>query len=330
MIYTEQSPACAGLAGNPSDACFGRCLAMPVPNWGVEVTLYESPEMLFLASTQDHVRFASLRAMSEELDIYGYYGGVRLLKAATKVFLEACEERGIAPPERRFTVRYQSDVPRRVGLGESSAACTAMLRALVRFYEVDLPLDQLPLLAWRIEHEELGVPCGLMARVVQTFGETTYMDLQQERIETQGCGDYQPLASTERIPFFLAVPDRPTMTPSDYHRSIGIHVEEHRPDVLDAMTQFANFATRARDAFERSDLHQLGTVMDANFDLRCKTFRLPKRETDAVQTCREHGAHAKLASGGGTLVGLLSDHAASQSLSAALTDQSYTLANVSV
>ena len=42
----------------------------------------------------------------------GYQGGMRLLQAACKRFLEYCVERGIALPKRNFTLSYETNVPR--------------------------------------------------------------------------------------------------------------------------------------------------------------------------------------------------------------------------
>ena len=69
-----------------------------------------------------------------ELDrIFGYYGGIRMLKAVAKLFFEYCMEHGIDFPKKNFTAEYKINVPRLVGLSGSSAICSAMLKALMKF-----------------------------------------------------------------------------------------------------------------------------------------------------------------------------------------------------
>lgn len=58
------------------------------------------------------------------------------MKAVTKLFFEYCRGFGIRIQNANFTSRYTSNIPRLVGLSGSSAICTAMLKALMEFYDV--------------------------------------------------------------------------------------------------------------------------------------------------------------------------------------------------
>ncbi|MFW5803412.1 MAG: mevalonate kinase [Verrucomicrobiota bacterium] len=323
MILTETSWAGIGLAGNPSDGCYGKALAVPAANYSAEVTLYESPEINLVPTLQDHSTFSDLDEMSEDVETFGYYGGVRLLKAAARIFLEHCQENGIALPDRNFTARYSSSIPRRVGLAESSAVVTAMLKALVRFYQVPVEQEQLPRLAWITEREELGIPCGLMDRVMQTYGEPVFMDLNHEDIQREGHGTYQLIPRDLIPPLVLALPDTPRPTGQDYHRTLGIHAQEGNGELIESMDKFANFAVLARDALLAGDLDTLGAVMDQNFDLRRSLFPVPETETAVVQALRKLGIPAKLAGGSGTVVGLCRHEKSLESMAASLQPHGY-------
>lgn len=48
------------------------------------------------------------------LDSEGYYGGVRLLMAICKVFLDYCKENEIQLEARNFTLSYDTNIPRQV------------------------------------------------------------------------------------------------------------------------------------------------------------------------------------------------------------------------
>lgn len=323
MILTETTYAGIGLAGNPSDGCFGKAVAVPAANYSASVTLYESPEVNLVPTEQDHAAFTDLADMSLDVEAYGYYGGVRLLKAAARTFLEHCEVQGIELPARNFTARYSSSIPRRVGLAESSAVVTAMLRALVRFYEAPVAREQIPRLAWLTEREELGIPCGLMDRVMQTYGEPVFMDLNRQAIETEGHGTYQAIPR-ECIPsLMLALPATPRTPGGDYHRALGIHVQEQNDDLLERMQEFAAIAVEARDALTQRNYERLGTLMDRNFDLRQRLFPLPEPETAVVRSIRQLGLPAKLAGGSGTVVALCTDDACLDRLAEAVRPHAY-------
>lgn len=323
MILTETSWAGIGLAGNPSDGCYGKALAVPASNFSAEVTLYESPEINLVPTLQDQSTFSDLDEMSEDVEAFGYYGGIRLLKAAARIFLEYCQEKDFALPERNFTARYSSSIPRRIGLAESSAVVTAMLKALVRFYQIPIEQAQLPRLAWITEREELGIPCGLMDRVMQTYGEPVFMDLDRDLMQREGHGTYQ-LLPRERIPtLVLALPDTPRSIGRDYHRTLGIHAQEGNGELIESMDTFADFAVQAREALLAGDLDTLGVVMDRNFDLRCSLFPVPETETAVVHALRKLGVPAKLAGGSGTVVGLCRNETSLEQLSAALRPYGY-------
>ncbi len=106
----------------------------------------------------------------------GYHGGLRLLKAAVRRFADHCRERGTPIDERAFSIRYETDIPRGVGLGGSSAIVTAAIRAMAEFLGVEVERDELPDLALSVETRELGIAAGLQDRVAQAYGGLTSRD----------------------------------------------------------------------------------------------------------------------------------------------------------
>ena len=155
-----RSFARAGLLGNPSDGYFGKTLSFTFTQFGVELVMAESSRIRFQQGEVDDATFASMEEMSRNLRLYGYYGGIRLLKAASKRFFDYCQEKGLALPKRNFTVEYKINIPRLVGLSGSSAICSAMLKALMKFYEVEIPLEVQPTICLEAERDELGINCG--------------------------------------------------------------------------------------------------------------------------------------------------------------------------
>ncbi|MEL7530076.1 MAG: GHMP kinase, partial [Bacteroidota bacterium] len=115
IIHTYSYPR-AALIGNPSDGYFGKTIAFLFRNFQAEVIMYESPELEIIPQERDRSVFRSVRGLYEDVKLYGYYGGIRLLKAAIKRFYEHCRDQQIELPNRNFTIRYQSTIPNRLGL----------------------------------------------------------------------------------------------------------------------------------------------------------------------------------------------------------------------
>ncbi|MFW6163513.1 MAG: mevalonate kinase, partial [Planctomycetota bacterium] len=176
MIIHTKAHARAGLLGNPSDGFHGKTISVILKNFAARVTLYESPELEIQPSDDDRHAFKSVDDLVHQVSLYGYYGGVRLVKAAIAKFTEFVTAQHIELPRRNFTVRYRSTIPRLVGLGGSSAIVTAVMRALLRFYDISIPQPILPSIILRAETEELNIPAGLQDRVIQTYEGMVYMD----------------------------------------------------------------------------------------------------------------------------------------------------------
>ena len=84
MIIKSVAYPRAALIGNPSDGYNGKTIAFVFRNYRAEVQLYETPDLELLSSRRDYNCFKSLDALSEDIAQYGYYGGIRLMKAAAK------------------------------------------------------------------------------------------------------------------------------------------------------------------------------------------------------------------------------------------------------
>ena len=144
MIIETRAYARAGLLGNPSDGFYGKTISISVRNFGASISLYESPELHIEAQPQDLSTFRSIFHLRDTVSMLGYNGGIPLIKAGIKKFGDFCEDHGIRLPNRNFTVRYRSSIPRQVGMSGSSAIVVALFRALMQFYKVEIPLEILP------------------------------------------------------------------------------------------------------------------------------------------------------------------------------------------
>ncbi len=122
LLIRKKAYARAALIGNPSDGYFGKTIALLVRNFWAEVTLYEWDQIELVPSQEDQSRFDSIGALAHDVQLHGYYGGIRLVKATIKKFFEYCEKQRIALHGKNFSIRYQSTIPRQLGLAGSSAS----------------------------------------------------------------------------------------------------------------------------------------------------------------------------------------------------------------
>lgn len=314
MIIRSRSYARAGLVGNPSDGYFGKTISFIVRNYVAEVCLWESPELEILPAARDHSVFPSIEALSQDVAWYGYYGGVRLLKASVKRFHDHCRAAGITLPRRNFTLRYQSDIPSQVGMAGSSAIITAAMRAMMAFHGVEIPKPLLARLILSVETEELKIPAGLQDRVIQAYEGVVYMDFARELMERQGHGDYEELDPALLPPLYVAYHAQLSEGTEVLHNDLRARFDAGDPRVVDAMEEWADLARRARDLLVAGRGREIAPLLDANFDLRRKVCRVGEGNIRMVEAARSAGASAKFTGSGGAIVGTYEDEAMFQRL----------------
>ena len=332
----------AGLLGNPSDGYFGKTVSFAFSDFGVELTLTESARLCFVPGEVDDATFASPDDLVRDLRLYGYYGGIRLLKAVSKRFFEYCIKHDIALPKRNFTASYKINIPRLVGLSGSSAICTAMLKALMRFYEVTIPLEYQPTICLEAEKEELRINCGFQDRVIQIYNGLVFMDFNKSFVESHNHGIYErldpsvlvgvpscscsedlnlhsptPTLNSNLIHLYVAYDAQRAEESGEAHKEVKRLFEAKNSDVLAAMSEFADIAQKGRDLLVAGQLEcgvgvgersrRFADLINANFDLRDRIFHVAEENRRMVMTARSVGASAKFAGSGGAIVGTYED-----------------------
>lgn len=312
----------AGFLGNPSDGYFGKTISFAFSEFGVEMTLEESDRVKFVPGVVDDATFASPEDLVRDVRLYGYYGGIRLLKAVSKRFFEYCMDNGIALPRRNFTARYKINIPRLVGLSGSSAICSAMLKALMRFYGIVIPVEIRPTLCLEAERE-LGINCGFQDRVIQIYNGLVFMDFERGFVEAHNYGRYERLDPSALRNVYIAYDANRAEESGKAHAGVKARFEQKNADVLSAMSEFADIAQKGRDLLVRSvsgaDVSaELSRLINCNFDLRDRIFNVAPENRRMVMTARSAGASAKFAGSGGAIVGIYEDDEQFQRLSTAL------------
>ena len=305
-IITERAHARAALAGNPSDGYGGKTISLTMNNYAATVVLYEWPELEIIPSASEGVQFASLADLSVDVGRNGYYGALRLVKASIKRFHDYCVEHNVELPAENFSIRYDTDVPRGVGMAGSSAIIVATFRALMRFYGVEIPQPILPDWILSVEKAELGIEGGLQDRVAQVYGGLTYMNFDAELTARQGHGEYQSLNPRKLPPLYLAF-QTDLAEPSDVvHNDLRARYNAGDKEVHAAMDELAGITEAARAAIESGDAAALARQIDANFDVRDRIMKVVSGHKAMIVAARSVGASANFAGSGGAILGTYS------------------------
>ena len=308
-LFKTRAYARAGLLGNPSDGYHGKTISLIVKNFAADVVIYEWPQLEIIPTRQDQCRFDSVDDFLTDVRLNGYYGGLRLIKGAIKRFAEYCAEHDSEMRGGNFSLRYESNIPRQVGLAGSSAIVTAAMHALCAFHEVEIPREVLPNLILSVERDELGIGAGLQDRVAQVYEGLTYMDFDKQVMAERGYGVYEPLDPAVLPPVYIAYQTELAESSEVFHNDIRRRYDAGERLVIDAIGLIADLARQGRECLLQRDYDELARLMNLNFDTRRTIYNLNPKHIRMVELARSLGASAKFAGSGGSIIGTYRDEA---------------------
>ncbi len=307
MIIETRAFARAGLLGNPSDGYYGKTISIIVKNFGAHISLYETPELCIEARDEDLNIFKGIHHLVESVSLTGYYGGERLIKAAIKKFAEYCDREKIPLHNRNFTIRFHSSIPRQVGLAGSSAIITATIRALMKFYDVNIAKEYIPSLVLSVESDELGINAGLQDRVIQTYEGCVFMDFKKDFIESHQYGMYEPIDPRLLPKLYIAYKINLGKVSGKALNDIAEKYRRGDEKVIRALQDIAELAEEGKRAIFNHDFEKLANLMDRNFDLRAGIMNISSSNRELIETARNCGASAKFTGSGGSIIGVYKD-----------------------
>ena len=323
-MIEKRTYARIGLMGNPSDIFYGKTISSCITNFHARVRLTESQQLKIEPHRVfDPTEFSSLKELEVTSKRDGYYGGIRLIYAACKRFSEYCRENNIILEDRNYTIRYDTNIPRQVGLGGSSAIIVSLLKALMEFYGLtdgDIPLEVQPSLVLSVETDELGINAGLQDRVIKVYGGTVFMDFDRSIMDRLGHGIYERMDSSLLPNLFLAYMKGSGKESGRMHNQVRFRFSQGDREIIDAMATFAGYAVEAKQALEEGDHKRFAELMDMNFDLRRKIYTddaIGEKSLQMIEIARSHGAPAKFPGSGGAVIGIYEDEEQYRRLKAA-------------
>lgn len=305
-IVTGVAHARAGLLGNPSDQYGGKTIAFAIRDFCARVSIEASDGFALRHGASDLVEFGSLLEACESFRARGCDDGIRLLRAAVRRFADHWE--GIAglaedDPLLRFEMRYQTSIPRQVGLGGSSAIVIAALRALMAWFDASIDPALLAELALSAEQEDLGIAAGAMDRVIQCYEGVMVMDLREPRSEAS----YARIGPELLPPLYVAWNPRGGKPSGRIHEGVRRRWREGDQEVHRAMAELREMVDSGSACLQRGDHGGFRKLMDRNFEIRAQLFSIAQSDRKMVEIGRSLGAAARLCGSGGAVVGAPAD-----------------------
>lgn len=299
----------AALIGNPSDGYYGKTISFVFSNYHAFATVEESEKLCIVPGARDVNEFDGLEEFAEHTGSFGYYGGLRLLKAALSRFWFHCRKHNIRLPKRNFSLSYGSDIPNQLGLAGSSAIITAALRAVCTFFGVEIADAEFANVVLAAEKEELHIPAGLQDRVAQAYNFPVFMDFDRSRMEIFGYGRYEEVPLPPELNIFIAYRTDLAEGSEILHSRLRADYNAGKVEVLAAVKEWAQLTDKCRKCLISGDLTEIPSLINRNFDLRLEVCAdsISEGNLRMVQIARSCGASAKFTGSGGAIIGTYSD-----------------------
>ncbi|HPR33300.1 MAG TPA: hypothetical protein PLK12_14470, partial [Prolixibacteraceae bacterium] len=214
------------------------------------------------------------------------------------------QKEGIPLARRNFTICYRSDIPLRLGLAGSSAIITAAMKALMQFYEVNIPRPVMANLVLSVEVDQLGISAGLQDRVAQAYEHPVFMDFNRALMERQGYGDYRMIDPKLLPPIYIAYRSDQSQGSEVTHNNLKARFVIGEQVVLAAMEEWARLTIEFLDAMEQKDVPRMHRLINRNYDLRESLIEITEENKEMVRLARSLGVSAKFTGSGGAIIGL--------------------------
>lgn len=305
---TGRAFARAGLLGNPSDGYGGKAIAMVLENFRAQASIEPCDHFELVADDTHRLVLPTLGDVTGPFSHRDGDGGLRLMRAAVRRFLVHAPHLAAsadADPRARFSVRFETDIPRQVGLSGSSAIVIAVMRALMAWYEQPVAPAELAELALAAEVEDLGLAGGAMDRVIQTYEGVVVMDLREPRT----AASYASIDPELLPPLFVAFDPRGGEPSGHAHGALRARWDAGDEDLRRIMAEFRSLVDAGAAALEQGDFGTFAELMNRNFELRSSFFPISERDREMVAIARRLAASGKLCGSGGAIVGQLRDAA---------------------
>lgn len=310
MTARATAAARVGLLGNPSDAYGGHVVAFTVEQLRANVEIDTAPGLTVVDAFGRPTTAACVDDCAALIASGALGDGAELLAAA----LVAMQASGHEVAD--LGLRFDTGIPREVGLSGSSAIIIAALRALGersghRWDPVDLAR-----VALAAEVDVLGIAAGPQDRVVQAMGGFVDMDFATP----WHAPSYHRLPWSALPPLLVAWDERSAGSSSLVHTDVRARWYDGDPEVRSVMDAFAHLGRRGAEVLgdRVPAVAALADLVDEAFALRQSLWTVSDSDAALVALARAHDAGASLAGSGGSVVMVPRDPAVLPELADAL------------
>lgn len=312
----------AGVLGNPSDGYGGKAIAVSVYDFAAIVRIEPADHLRIITGRNAAHEFESLRDLDEFYKAQDCDGGARLLGAAIARFLSFATEVSRLPAadaRLRFSMAFETTIPRQVGLAGSSAIIIAALRALSAWFNTQLPRFVLAELALKAELEDLGNAAGPMDRVIQAYEGLMAMELREPRAES----GYTRLEIKQMPPLAVAWVPGGGEVSGRAHGDLRARWLAGDSEVWDTVKELRSVVDRGVVCLNDRDFDTFRALIDRNFELRTLIYDVSEHDLSMIAIAREAGAAAKLCGSGGAVLVVPADAGDLKSIEGLYRDRGY-------
>ncbi len=218
---------------------------------------------------------------------------------------EILEELGLAKQSMRISIF--SDLPRGVGLGSSAAMAVAIIRALIKRFDLDLSLERINEIAWQCEQFAHGSASGV-DNTVSTYGTTLLY--RKDPLSRKGAPpEIQPVIAGADTYLVIGISGEESLTAVTVENVRS--ARERNPGLYERIfKEIGGLVVEARRCLEQGQLEELGDLMNINHGLlnglQLATPEL-ERLVDAARMGGALGAKLTGGGGGGAMVALCAE-----------------------
>ncbi len=229
-------------------------------------------------------------ALDEE---FVYDGQLDLAKAVIDRFRAEHGMRGVS-------VRLHNDAPPGSGLGSSSAVCVALIGALAAHVGLELTVDAVAELAYRIERVDAGIRGGKQDQYASAFGGFNFIEFTRDGTRVEPLRLLPATLYELEYALVFAYVGGQHFSSRIIERQVG-NFERRETAAVEAMDRIKELAYEMRRALDAGDVAGFGELLDAGWQAKKRMADgISNPRIDAVyDVARRAGARGGKVSGAG-------------------------------
>jgi glucuronokinase len=282
---------------------------LAIDDMAATVSVAEDEVVRISGPRSDPFEFDSVNEFAWFVDRFGFGTGQQLLAATLRTFLDLARSQRWNVPAG-VDIKFDTRIPRGVGLAGSSALVISLLRCLLDLCGQQLDERLLPAVALSAEVDQLGLTAGLQDRVVQTYGGLVAMDFGSPTTDARTglvFGTYERLDPGSLPRLFLAFSLNAAQPSSNYHHVLRAKFDAGEPATLAGLHELAALVARGKAALRWGE--GLGPLMAHNMEIRSSLAPVSDAQMGLIESAQDCGLDATFTGSGGAIVGVFDDEA---------------------